>query len=71
MDHEEGVGGRDSALPVREAQSVVSQTETLNENIDRSKCNVSDQSTQTAQGPSQAEAQIRAYFLTIAETSLA
>ena len=33
--------------------------------------NVSDQPTQTGQGSSQAEAQIRAYFLMIAEMSLA
>jgi hypothetical protein len=92
MDVEEGVGGSDSALPVREAQPVVSQTETLDKtsssaccciplrpftsmrggsNIDQSQRNVNDQSTQTGQGSSQAEAQIRAYFLTIAETSLA
>jgi len=69
MDYEEGVGGSNSALPVREAQPVVSQAETLDENIDHSQRNVGDQPTQTAQGSSQAEAQIRAYFLTIAETS--
>jgi hypothetical protein len=39
-------------------------------NIDHSQRNVSDQSTQTGQGLSQTEAQIRVYFLTIAETSL-
>jgi hypothetical protein len=91
MDVEEGVGGSDSALPVREAQPVLSQAETLDKtpshdcccitlrpftsmrggsNIDHSRRNVSDQSTQTGQGSSQAEAQIRAYFLTIAETYL-
>jgi hypothetical protein len=31
MDHEEGVGRSDSALPVREAQPAVSQPETLDE----------------------------------------
>jgi hypothetical protein len=97
MDHEEGVGGSDSPLPVREAQPVVSQAETLDEtsssacccipsgvfrpftsmrggsNIGLSQRNVSvgDQSTQTGQGSSQAEAQIRVYFLTTVETSLA
>jgi hypothetical protein len=84
----------DSALPVRGAEPVVSQAETLDEtsssacccipsgvfrpctsmrggsNIDHSQRNVSDQSTQTGQGLSQTEAQIRVYFLTIAETSL-
>ena len=86
MDHEEGVGGSDSALPVREAQPVVSleisspacccipggvfRSMHGGSNIDHSQRNVSDQSTQTAQGSSQAEAQIRAYFLRIAETSL-
>jgi hypothetical protein len=91
MDVEEGVGGSDSALPVREAQPVFSQAETLDKtsshaccciplrpftsmrggsNIDHSRRNVSDQSTQTGHGSSQAEAQIRAYFLTIAETYL-
>ena len=90
MDHEEGVVGSDSALPVREAQPVVSQPETLGEtsssacccipsgvfrpfcggsNIDHSQRNVTDQSTQTGPGSGQAAAQIRAYFLTIAETS--
>ena len=70
MGHEEGAGGSDSAPPVLEAQPVVSQTETK---IDRSQRNVNDQSTQTGQGPGQADAdaEIRAYFLTIAETSLA
>jgi hypothetical protein len=92
MDHEEGLGGSDLALPVRGAQPILSQAETLDEtsssacccipfrpftsmrggsNIDHSQRNVSDQSTQTGHGSSQAEAQIRAYFLTIAETSLA
>jgi hypothetical protein len=95
MDHEEGVGGSDSALSVREAQPVVSQGETLDEtsssacccipsgvfrpftsmrggsNVEHSQRNVSDQPTQTGQGSSQAEAQFRTYFLTIAETSLA
>ena len=85
----------DSALPVPEAQPIVSQAETLDEtsssacccipsgafhpftstrggsNIDHSQRNVGDQSTQTGQGPSQEEAQIRVYSLTIAETSLA
>ena len=70
MDHEEGVGGSDSAPPLVEAQPVVSQTETK---IDHSQRNDNDQPTQTGQGPGQAEAEadIRAYFLTIAETSLA
>jgi hypothetical protein len=91
MDHEEGVGGSDSSLSVREAQLVVSQAETLDEtsssacccipsgvfgpftwmrsgsNIDHSQRNVSGQSTQTGQGSSRAEAQIRAYFLTISD----
>ena len=40
-------------------------------NIDHSQRNVSDQSTQTGQSLSQAEAQSCAYFLTISETSLA
>jgi hypothetical protein len=40
-------------------------------NIDHSQRNVSNQSTQTEQSVGQAEAQIRAYFLTISETSLA
>jgi hypothetical protein len=31
MDHEEGVGGSDSALPTRKAQPVVSHTEALDE----------------------------------------
>ena len=31
MDHKDGVGGSDSALPVREVQPVVSQAETLDE----------------------------------------
>jgi hypothetical protein len=94
MDHEEGVGGSDSALPFREAQPVVSQAETQDEtsssacccipsgvfrpftsirggnNIDHAQRNVSDQSTQAGQDSSQAEAQIRTYFLTIAKTSL-
>jgi hypothetical protein len=94
MDHEEGVGGTDSTLPVREAQLVVSQAETLDKtsssacccipsgvfrpftsmrggsNVDHSRRNVSVQSTQIGQGLSQAEAQIRAYFLMITETSL-
>jgi hypothetical protein len=39
-------------------------------NVDHSQSNVNDQSTQTGQGSSQAETQIRAYFLTIAEISL-
>jgi hypothetical protein len=93
MDHKEGVGGSDSALPVREVQPVVSQAETLDEtscstcgcipsrvfrpftllrdgrNTDHSQRNVNDQSTQTGQGSSQAGAHIRAYFLTIVETS--
>jgi hypothetical protein len=91
MDYEEGVGGSDAALPVREAQPVVSQAETLDEtsstacccipngvfrpftsmrrgsNVDHSQRTVNDQSTQTGQGLSRAGAQIRAYFLTIAE----
>ena len=88
MDHEEGVGGSDSA------QSVVPQIETLEEisssacgsipsgvfrpftsirggsNIEHSQHNVSDQSTQTGQDSGQAEAQNRAYFLTIVEVSM-
>jgi hypothetical protein len=40
-------------------------------NIDHSQRNVSDQSIQTGQDLSQAEAEICAYFLMIAETSLA
>ena len=87
MDHEEGVGGSDSAQPV------VPQIETLEEtssacgsilsgvfrpftsirggsNIEHSQHNVSDQSTQTGQGSGQAEAQNRAYFLTIVEVSM-
>jgi hypothetical protein len=40
-------------------------------NIDHSQRNVNDQSTQTGQGSSQAEVQIRAYFLAIAVASLA
>jgi hypothetical protein len=40
-------------------------------NIDHSQRSASYPSTQTGQGSSQAEAQIRAYFLTIPETSLA
>jgi hypothetical protein len=87
MDYEEGVGGIDSSMSVREAQPVVSQAETLDEtsssacccipsgvlrpftsrrggsNVEHAQRNVSDQSTQTGQGSSQAEAQIRAYFL--------
>jgi hypothetical protein len=39
-------------------------------NIDHSQHNVSNQSTQTGQGSGQAEAQIRAYFLTIVEISM-
>jgi hypothetical protein len=39
-------------------------------NIDHSQRNVSNQSTQTGQGSGQAEAQIRAYFLTIVEISM-
>ena len=89
MDHEEGVGGSDSAQPV------VPQIETLPDetsssacgcipsgvfrpftsmrggsNIGHSQRNVSDQSTQTGQGLGQAEAQNRAYFLTIVEVSM-
>jgi hypothetical protein len=80
MDHEEGVGGSDAALQVREAQPVVSQAENLDEtstsmrggsNVDHSQSNVNDQSTQTGQGSSLGEAPICAYFLTIAEISLA
>jgi hypothetical protein len=40
-------------------------------NVEHAQRNVSDQSTQTGQGSRQAETQIRKYFLTIAETSLA
>ena len=40
-------------------------------NIDHPRRNVSDQSTQTGHGSGQAAAQIRAYLLTILETSLA
>ena len=91
MNHDEGVGGSDSARPVRKAQPVISQAETLDEtpsgvfrpltlmrggnNIDHSQRNVNDttgdQRTQAGQRPSQAEAEIRACFLKIAETSLA
>ena len=85
MDYEEEVGRSDSALPAREAQPVVSQAETRmptgvfrhftsmrgRSDIDHSQHNVIDQSTQQGQSLSQAEAQIRAYFLTIAEISLA
>jgi hypothetical protein len=95
MDHEEGLGGSDPALPVHGAQPIASRAETLDEtsssgcccipsgvfrpftsirggsNIDHYQRNASDQPTQTGQGSGQAEAQIRAYFLTIAETSLA
>jgi hypothetical protein len=39
-------------------------------NIDHSQRNVIDQSTQTGQGSSEAEAQICAYFLTIVEISM-
>jgi hypothetical protein len=39
-------------------------------NIEHSQHNVSDQSTQTGQGLGQAEAQNRAYFLTIVEVSM-
>jgi hypothetical protein len=39
-------------------------------NIERSQRNLSDQSTQTGQGSGQAEAQNRAYFLTIVEVSM-
>ena len=38
MVHEEEVGGSDSALPVREAQLVVSQAETLDETPSPSCC---------------------------------
>ena len=95
MDHDEGMGGSESALQVREAQPVVSPAETEDEtsspacccipsgvfrpfvsmrggiNIDHSQRNVSHQSIQTGQGLSLREAPIRAYFLAIAETSLA
>ena len=97
MDHEEGMGGSDSALPVHDvqAQPVVALTETLDEpsssacccipsgvfrpftstrsgsNIEFSLRNVSDtvgdQPTQVGQPPSQAEAQIRAYFFAIVD----
>ena len=91
MDHDEGVGGSDSAPPV----NVVVQTGNLDEpsssacccipsgvfrpfvstrggsNIELSLRNVSDtasnQPTQAGQPPSQAEAQICAYFLRIAD----
>jgi len=93
MDHEEGVGGSDSPLPVREAQPVVLQAETVDEtsssacfcipsrvfcpftstrggnNIDHPQRNIIDQSIQTGHGSTQANAQIRAYFLTIAITA--
>jgi hypothetical protein len=39
-------------------------------NIDHSQGNVIDQSTQTGQGLSQAEPQIRVYFLTVVEISM-
>jgi hypothetical protein len=39
-------------------------------NVDHSQRNVSDQSAQTGQGSGQADAQIRAYFLTIVEISM-
>jgi hypothetical protein len=39
-------------------------------NIDHSQRNVSNHSTQTGQGPGQAEAQIRTYFLTMVEISM-
>ena len=39
-------------------------------NINHSRRNVSDQSTQTGQGSGQAEAQNRVYFLTIVEVSM-
>jgi hypothetical protein len=39
-------------------------------NIDHSQRNVSNRSTQTGQGPGQAEAQIRTYFLTMVEISM-
>jgi hypothetical protein len=52
--------------------SGVFRTTTTMRNIGPSRRNVSDRSTQTGQGgSSQAEAQIRAYFSAIAETSLA
>jgi hypothetical protein len=85
MDHEEGVGGCDSALPVREAQSVVSQAETMDEtpsgvfrpftsthggsNIDRSQHNAND-TTGDQQHLSQADAQTCTCFLTIVEISM-
>ena len=90
MDHEEGFGGSGSVLlPVREAQPVVPQADTLDERISSSACGCipsgtfrrmddgnkrdiessqRDISDQQGQGPSQSEAQIRAYFLTIVET---
>ena len=91
MDHDQGIGGSDSALQVHEAQPVVSPAEIPDEtfssacccipsgvfrpfasmhggiNIDHSQRNVGHQSTQTGQGSSQTEAQIRAYFPTIAD----
>lgn len=91
IDHEEGVGGIDSALPVSGAQEVVSRAETLDEisspacccipsgvfssirggsNINNTQRNVDNQSTQTEQGLSLAEVQIRAYFLMTVETSM-
>jgi hypothetical protein len=87
-DHEEGVGGSDSALPVREAQPVISQAGTLDEtptgafrpftslrggsSFDHTTHDTTgDQPTQEGQRPGQAEAQIRAYFLMVPETSLA
>jgi hypothetical protein len=39
-------------------------------NVDHSQRNVSNQATQTGQGSSSAEEQIRAYFLTIVEISM-
>ena len=95
MDHEKGVGGSDSALPVREAeaQPVVSQAETLDEtsssacccipsgvfrpftsmrsgsNIGQSERKVNDTAGDQPTQTGEAEAQIRAYFLTIAEIS--
>jgi hypothetical protein len=38
MDHEEGVGGSNSALPIHEAQPVVSHVETLDHETSSSPC---------------------------------
>ena len=66
MDHDGGVGGSNS---VHETQPDVSQAEKLaRRNVDDT---AGDQGTQMGQRPSEAEAQTRAYFLMIAETSLA